>query len=221
MKSLRWMVCLMAGFSTLPRRCRGSTQTCTASNRSAAGAARGAPRRAGRRWRRARPDGNLVSDARQGECVRSAKQGVDAHFRSARQAQGQPNWTEVVVHDHLFHGEYISMAAGAKTPRRFHQDHRVWWVVQSGQIRFTIEGQEPFVASKGFLVQVPKRLIYSLETVGDQPSLRFEVSNPASIVMYPADETPTPLPGIKYEGREWLPPKDRTTMRTFRTLITT
>ncbi len=113
--------------------------------------------------------------------------------------KGQPNWTEVVVHDHLFHGEYISMAAGAKTPRRFHQDHRVWWVVQDGQIRFTIEGQEPFVASKGFLVQVPKRLIYSLETVGDRPSLRFEVTNPASIVMYPADETPTPLPGIKYE----------------------
>ena len=56
--------------------------------------------------------------------------------------KSQPNWTEVVVHDHLFHGEYISMAAGAKTPRRFHQDHRVWWVVQDGQIRFTI-GQTP------------------------------------------------------------------------------
>ena len=28
--------------------------------------------------------------------------------------KGQPNWKEVVVHDHLFHAEYISMAAGAK-----------------------------------------------------------------------------------------------------------
>jgi hypothetical protein len=57
--------------------------------------------------------------------------------------KGQPNWKEVIVNDHLFHAEYISMAAGAKTPRQFHQDHRVWWVVQDGQIRFTIEGQEP------------------------------------------------------------------------------
>jgi mannose-6-phosphate isomerase-like protein (cupin superfamily) len=113
--------------------------------------------------------------------------------------KGQPNWSEVVVRDHLFFGTYISMAPGAKTPRRFHQDHRIWWVVQDGQIRFTIEGQEPFVASKGFLVQVPKRLIYSMETVGDRPSLRFEVTNPDAHVMYPADETPTPVPGVRYE----------------------
>ncbi len=113
--------------------------------------------------------------------------------------KGQQNWRDVIVHDNLFHGEYISMAAGAKTPRRFHQDHRIWWAVQDGQIRFTIEGQEPFVASKGFLVQVPKRLIYSLETVGDRPSLRFEVTNPDAHTMYPADETPTPVAGVKYE----------------------
>jgi mannose-6-phosphate isomerase-like protein (cupin superfamily) len=113
--------------------------------------------------------------------------------------KGQQSWTEVVVHDNLFHGEYISMGPGEKTPRRFHQDHRIWWVVQDGQIRFTIEGQEPFVASKGFLVQVPKRLIYSLETVGDRPSLRFEVTNPDAHTMYPADETPRPLPGVRYE----------------------
>lgn len=113
--------------------------------------------------------------------------------------KGRQNWSQVVVHDNLFHGEYISMAQGGKTPRRFHQDHRIWWIVQDGQIRFTIEGQEPFVASKGFLVQVPKRLIYSLETVGDRPSLRFEVTNPDAHTMYPADETPTPVAGVKYE----------------------
>ena len=113
--------------------------------------------------------------------------------------KGQQNWKEVVVHDHLFHAEYISMAPGARTPRTFHQDHRVWWVVQDGQIRFTIEGQAPFVASKGFLVQVPKRLVYSMETIGDRPSLRFEMTNPHAIPMYPADETPAPIPGVKYE----------------------
>ena len=115
------------------------------------------------------------------------------------QHKGEQNWTETVVDDSLFHGDYISMAPGMKTPRRFHQDHRAFWIVQDGQIRFTIEGQEPFVASKGFLVQVPKRLVYSMETVGDKPSLRFEVTMANSQTMYPIDETPTPMPGVTFE----------------------
>src|SRR5690348_17244991 len=103
--------------------------------------------------------------------------------------KGQQNWTEVVVSDNLFHGEYISMAPGQKTPTQMRQDNRIAWIVQDGQIRFNIEGQEPFVASKGFLVQVPKRLEYTLETVGDKPSLRFEITMANSKVIYPADET--------------------------------
>ena len=113
--------------------------------------------------------------------------------------KGERTWTETVVSDSLFHGAYISMAPSEKTPRRFHQDNRAFWIVQDGQIRFTIEGQAPFVASKGFLVQVPKRLIYSMETVGDKSSLRFEVTMANSHTMYPIDETPVPIPGVKFE----------------------
>ena len=113
--------------------------------------------------------------------------------------KGEQNWTETIVKDSLFHGDYISMAPGARTPRRFHQDNRAFWIEQDGQIRFTIEGQEPFVASRGFLVQVPKRLVYSMATVGDKPSLRFEVTLANSNTMYPIDETPTPVPGVKFE----------------------
>src|SRR5262249_50097943 len=113
--------------------------------------------------------------------------------------KGRQNWSELIVDDNLFHGEYISMAPGVKTRRRFHQDNRAFWIVQDGQIRFSIEGQEPFVATKGFLVQVPKRLIYSMETVGDKPSLRFEVTMANSHTMYPIDETPVPIPGVKFE----------------------
>src|SRR5277367_2613862 len=63
------------------------------------------------------------------------------------QHKGQPNWTQTVASDSLLHADYISMAAGAKTPRRFHPDTREWWIVQDGQIRFNIEGQEAFIAS--------------------------------------------------------------------------
>ena len=114
------------------------------------------------------------------------------------QHKGELNWTQTVVSDSLLHADYISMAPGAKTPRRFRPDTREWWIVQDGEIRFTIEDQEPFVASKGYLVQVPYRTTYSLETVGDKPSLRLEVNIAGAQTMYPINETPTPLDGINF-----------------------
>lgn len=116
--------------------------------------------------------------------------------------QGQQSWTEPVFSDHIWEGAYISMAPGVRTPRRMFQDHRVFWFVQDGQIRFDIEGQEPFIATKGFMVQVPKRLLYSMETVGDRPSLRFEVTMAKAGVLYPLDETPPEIPGVVYERVE-------------------
>jgi mannose-6-phosphate isomerase-like protein (cupin superfamily) len=122
------------------------------------------------------------------------------------QHKGEANWTQTVVSDSTLHADYISMPPGTKTPRRFHPDTRAWWIVQDGQIRFAIEGQEPFVATKGFLVQVPYRTTYSLETIGDKPSLRLEVNIAGAQTMYPIDETPAPIDGTKFlkvriEGR--------------------
>lgn len=114
------------------------------------------------------------------------------------QHKGQSNWSQTVVSDSMLHADYISMAPGAKTPRRFHPDTRVWWIVQDGQIRFSIEGQQPFVASKGYLVQAPYRTVYSMETVGDKPSLRLEVNIAGAQTMYPVDEMPVPLDGVNF-----------------------
>src|SRR5947209_181293 len=112
--------------------------------------------------------------------------------------KGIKSWKVAVVNDEQLHADYIQMAPGEKTPRRAHPDTREWWVVQDGQIRFTIDGQEPFVAKKGYLVQVPYRNIYSMETVGDTPSLRLEVNIGGATTMYPADEKPAPLPGFEF-----------------------
>jgi quercetin dioxygenase-like cupin family protein len=67
-----------------------------------------------------------------------------------------------------------------------------------GQIRFEIENQEPFVASKGSMVQVPMQTIYALETVGDKPSLRFEVNIAKAKTLYPKDVEPPKTPGINW-----------------------
>jgi mannose-6-phosphate isomerase-like protein (cupin superfamily) len=114
------------------------------------------------------------------------------------QHKNQKDWAETVVLTRDYIGQYIQMAPGEKTKTLFYADDRVFWAVESGQIRFTIDGQQPFVASKGFLVQVPYRVPYSMETVGDAPSLRFEVRASNEKPSYVASETPTPVPGWKY-----------------------
>ena len=112
--------------------------------------------------------------------------------------KGESDWVESVVDDETLHGDFIMMGPGKRTPKRANVDTREWWIVRDGQIRFTIDGQEPFVAKAGFLVQVPYRTFYSMETVGDQPSLRYELNIAHARKLYPADETPVPMPGIDY-----------------------
>ena len=112
--------------------------------------------------------------------------------------KGQANWREPIVRDTLLRADYVQMAPGTKTPRQFQPDNPIWWVVQSGEVRFTIEGQDAIVATKGVLVQVPYRNIYQLEAMGTAPALFFEVKVADSPTMYPADETPVPVPGMEF-----------------------
>lgn len=113
--------------------------------------------------------------------------------------KGNSDWREVIVDDDHLSGVYISSAPGTKTPKRFHPDTREWWIVMDGQIRFAIDGQEPFVASKGWMVQVPYRNAYTLETIGDKPSLRFEVNIAHAQTLYPRDGKPPAMPGFEFQ----------------------
>ncbi len=108
------------------------------------------------------------------------------------------DWRELLVDDGHSQGEYIQLAPGGRVARRFHPDTRVWWAVMDGQLRVEIEGQDAFVATKGSIVQVPKQTIYSMETVGDRPSLRFEVNASKAKTLYPADVQPAPVAGINW-----------------------
>jgi mannose-6-phosphate isomerase-like protein (cupin superfamily) len=112
---------------------------------------------------------------------------------------GQSSWSQLLVRDPGgLTAKYIQMAPGEKTTPELFVDSSIFWVVQAGQIRFTIAGQQPIIASKGFIVQVPARTVFSMETLGDLPSLRFEVSHTRAAAMYPITETPIPLRGDKY-----------------------
>jgi len=112
--------------------------------------------------------------------------------------RSQASWREPIVRDTLLTADYVQMAPGEKTARQFQPDNPIWWVMQAGEVRFTIEGQEPFVATKGFLVQVPYRNVYQLEAVGAAPALIFEVKVADSPTMYPVDQKPVPVPGMDF-----------------------
>lgn len=112
---------------------------------------------------------------------------------------GKAEWRELLVDDEHLYGEYIQAAPGSKQPKCLHPDTRAWWVMLDGQIRFEIEGEEPFVATKGSMVQVPLQTYFSFETVGDKPSLRFEVNIAGAKTLYPAEaERPAAIPGINW-----------------------
>jgi len=112
--------------------------------------------------------------------------------------KGQADWAEAIVDDESLNAQWISMAPGQKTPRRMNGDTREWWIVQAGSLRFTVDGREPVVATKGMMVQVPYRTLYQIENAGTEPALRFEVNVARARKLYPVDETAVPLPGFQY-----------------------
>ena len=113
--------------------------------------------------------------------------------------KGQSSWNEVVVDDGRLMAEYVSAPPGAKVSRRFHPDTREWFAVVEGEVRVEIEGQEPFTATRGSLVNIPRQTLYTVETLGTAPSLRFTLNVSGAKTVYPQDsEPPAAAPGTTW-----------------------
>ena len=117
------------------------------------------------------------------------------------QHRGQADWVQPVVRDQWFAIDYVSMGPGERVATSFQADTLIWFVVKSGQIRFTVKGQDPFVATKDFVVQIPARTPYSMETVGAEPSVRLTVRTADAATVYPVADNPTaPTPPPGYDA---------------------
>lgn len=116
------------------------------------------------------------------------------HTRSA-------NWRELLVDDGRLTAEYVSSAPGTKVDRRFHPDTREWFAVVEGEVRVEIEGQAPFTATRGSLVNIPRQTMYSVETTAAAPSIRFVVNVARAKTMFPRDEQPP----AAAPGTSWVP----------------
>jgi mannose-6-phosphate isomerase-like protein (cupin superfamily) len=112
--------------------------------------------------------------------------------------QGKQSWDQPVLLTRDFDGHYISLAPGEKTKCMFYADDRVFGWIYSGQVRITIDGQQPFTASKGYLFDVPPRLAYCMENTGSEPVVFYRSTPAGQLPSYPETETPTPVKGWNY-----------------------
>ena len=118
--------------------------------------------------------------------------------------KGDANWRELIVDDGRLTGEYVAAAPGTKVAKRLHPDTREWFALVHGEVRVEIEGQAPFTATRGSLVNIPRQTIYSLETIGDTPSLRFLVNVAHAKTLFPRDSQ-VPPPQAAPAGSTWVP----------------
>jgi quercetin dioxygenase-like cupin family protein len=109
---------------------------------------------------------------------------------------GQNNWSELIIRDNEQDVTYNSGAPGSKISPRMHPDTPTAFVVIAGEMRFNVEGQEPFVAKRGSIVHIMKTALYSYEVTGSQNALWIEDNLLGYSTLYPATgDKPPAQPG--------------------------
>ena len=103
--------------------------------------------------------------------------------------KGQVSWREPVIDDGNSLSFYIQEPPGTKHERKLYPDSASWFMVFEGRLRVEIEKAdrtfEVIDATKGSYVFIPERMLHSVEVVGNEPSLRYEVTaGPSSTAVY-------------------------------------
>jgi hypothetical protein len=118
--------------------------------------------------------------------------------------RGASDWSQPIVRNRDIVADWHQQGAGKRTTEVAYSDNRTAIIVWGGQLRVAIAGQPSFVAGKGFEIDVPLRVPFTLETVGDQPALWFEIHAAADMPLYPVASTterPRDVAGFHYERR--------------------
>jgi len=110
-------------------------------------------------------------------------------------------WSQPIVRNKEMWADWHQLAVGTKNPPMMWPDNRIGMIVWDGQLRVSVEGHEPFVATKGFEINIPYRTPYTLEVVGDRPALFFLVREADHYPLYPVathPAKPADPPGYTY-----------------------
>lgn len=115
--------------------------------------------------------------------------------------RGETSWRERVIDDGNSLAFMVQEPVGARYERRLYPDSPAWWAVIEGRIRFEIEradGKFDIVeATKGSYVFVPERMLHSLEVIGTEPAIRFEVTLAVATPVY-EKKPEKPVAGIEF-----------------------
>jgi len=106
---------------------------------------------------------------------------------------GRSNWQEQIIKDPEQDATYNSAAPGSRFGLRLHPDTPTVFVVIAGEVRFSVEGQQPVTATRGSIVNIMKTTVFSYEVAGSQNALWVEVNPTNYKTVYPASG-PQPAP---------------------------
>ena len=94
---------------------------------------------------------------------------------------GPPPWQEPLLDDGRNWAVLTADPPGHRTAPHSHAEYNAWWIVVAGTLRWRLDGRPPIDAAAGDIVLCPIGVVHSVETTGDEPSLRIAVvPNPAS-----------------------------------------
>lgn len=116
----------------------------------------------------------------------------------------EQNWIQPVVRNKDQVADWHQLAPGSKTTNLAYSDNRTAIIVWDGELRVSMEGYEPFTATKGFEIDVPPRVPFTLESAGSKPALYFQLNDASDMALYPAETTPNApekVAGWEYEQR--------------------
>ena len=117
---------------------------------------------------------------------------------------GENHWSQPIVRNKDIVADWHQIAAGETTQDVAYSDNRTAIIVWSGTAKVSLVGQEPFVARKGFEIDIPFRVPFKLEATGAEPLLYFEIHAASDMPLYPVETTPAKpraVAGFVYEER--------------------
>lgn len=118
--------------------------------------------------------------------------------------KGEKSWSQPIVRNADIVADWHQIAPGQTTREVAYADNRTAIIVWDGEVKVSLVGQEPFIARKGFEIDIPYRVPFTLEAVGKQPVLYFEIHAAGDMPLYPVSSTttrPPPVNGFVYEER--------------------
>ncbi|WP_277970761.1 cupin domain-containing protein [Sphingomonas echinoides] len=118
--------------------------------------------------------------------------------------KNEKRWSQPIIRNKDIVADWHQIAAGETTQAVAYSDNRTAIIVWSGTATVSIDGQAPFTARKGFEIDVPFRVPFTLAATGSEPLLYFEIHAASDMPLYPVETTttkPKAVDGFVYEQR--------------------